>query len=452
MLISGSALTVHSFGAGLLVMLYNISMTKFQMILIGVFVVFLIGGVIIFSAYKGSSQNATTVVVWGTIPQTSFYNIVKETSLYQSKEYNIEYVEKTKENFDSDFIEALASGSGPDLFMLPGDKILKHQNKIMPIPYNVYTVRQFRDSFIEGTEIYLSPEGVLALPVFADPLVMYWNRSIFTDVKVTQPPKYWDEFYNLANLISKKDGALNISRSVVAFGEFANISHAKEIVLNLAMQAGTPVISWYGSNLVSVFADPFNKPIVPAEAAVNFYTEFGNPAKPSYSWNRSLPNSTNYFLSGDLALYFGFASEISSLQLKNPNLNFDVAMVPMSREGGTNVSFANFEAFAITKSSKNPSGAFAVASILSSTVGVSAFNKVMKLAPVRRDLLSQKPINAYESIFYDSAIRAKGWLDPSPTETDAVFKNMIESITSGRARTSEAIARAQRELSSLLSK
>jgi ABC-type glycerol-3-phosphate transport system substrate-binding protein len=191
---------------------------------------------------------------------------------------------------------------------------------------------------------------------------------------------------------------------------------------------------------------------MPAEAAVSFYTEFGNPAKPSYSWNRSLPNSTNYFLSGDLALYFGFASEISNIQLKNPNLNFDVAMVPMSREGGTNVSFANFEAFAIPKSSKNTSGAFAVASILSGPVGGSAFNKVMKLAPVRRDLLSKKPTSAYESIFYDSAIRAKGWLDPNPTETDAVFKNMIESITSGRARVSEAISRTQRELSGLLPK
>jgi len=425
-------------------------MTKFQMILMGIFVVFLIGGVIVFSAYKGSSQNAVNIVVWGTIPQTSFNNVIKETSLYQSKEYAIQYVEKTSENFDNDFIEALASGTGPDLFMLPSDKILKHKNKILPIPYNVYTVRQFRDSFIEGSEIYLAPEGVLALPVSTDPLVMYWNRSIFTDVKITQPPKYWDEFYNLVNLISKKDGALNISRSLVSFGEFANISHAKEIVLNLAMQAGTPVITWYGSNLMAVFSNSFDKPIMPAEAAVNFYTEFGNPAKPSYSWNRSLPNSTNYFLSGDLALYFGFASEISNLQLKNPNLNFDVAMVPMSREGGTNVSFANFEAFAITKSSKNPNGAFAVASILSGAEGVSAFNKVMKLAPVRRDLLSQKPTNAYESIFYDSAIRAKGWLDPSPTETDAVFKNMIESITSGRARAGEAISRAQRELSGLL--
>ncbi len=425
-------------------------MTKFQMILIGVFGIFVIGGVIVFSAYKGSSQNAVPVVIWGTISQTDFGSIIQETSLYQSKEFAVQYVEKSEEEFDADFIESLASGDGPDLFMLPSGKILKHRNKIFAVPYNVYTARQFKDSFIEGTEIYMALEGVLALPVSVNPLVMYWNRSIFTEVKLTQPPKYWDEFYNLANVISKKDGALNILRSAVAFGEFANISHAKEIVLNLAMQAGTPVTMWSGEKVESVFADSFGRPTIPAEAAVNFYTEFGNPSKPSYSWNRSLPNSANYFLGGDLALYFGFASEIKNLQLKNPNLNFDVAVMPISREGGVNVSFANFNAFAIAKSSKNANAAFGVMSILSGAEGAKAFNRVLKLPPARRDLLNQKPVNAYESVFYDSAIRAKAWLDPSPTDTNFIFKNMIESITSGRARTGEAVTKANRELVDLL--
>lgn len=424
-------------------------MTKFQMILIGLFVIFLIGGVIIFSTYRGSSKDIVTVVIWGTIPQTTFGNIIQETSLNQSKQFAIQYVEKTEENFDADFIEALASGTGPDIFVLENDKILKHRNKIFPIPYDVFTKRQFKDSFIEGSEIYMAPEGVLALPILVDPLIMYWNRSIFTKTKITQPPKYWDEFYDLANLISKKDGALDISRSAVALGEFANISHPKEIVLNLAMQAGTPVIEWGYSGGRSVFTDVSTSP---AESAVNFYTEFSNPSKPSYSWNRSLPNSTNYFLSGDLALYFGFADEIKNLQIKNPNLNFDVATVPLSREGGVNVSFAYFEGLAITKSSKKISASFSVISILSGKDAATAFSKYLMLPPARRDLLSQRPMNDYESIFYDSAIRAKSWLDPSPAETDLIFKDMIESITSGRARTSEAVVRANEGFSSLLAK
>ncbi|PIR40204.1 MAG: hypothetical protein COV33_01070 [Candidatus Zambryskibacteria bacterium CG10_big_fil_rev_8_21_14_0_10_34_34] len=434
-------------------MLYNINMTKFQLILTGIFGVFLIVGVIIFSSYRGSLGNAISIEIWGTMPQTTFNEAIKATSLHQSKEFTLQYVQKTEEEFDASFIEALASGNGPDIFMLGSEKILKHRNKIFAIPYEAFTTRQFKDSFIEGAEIYMAPEGFLALPITVNPLVMYWNRSIFTEVKITEPPKYWDEFYNLANQISKKDGALNISRSLVAFGEFGNISHAKEIVINLAMQAGTPVTIWGSNNkALSVFADSFNKSTIPAEAAVNFYTEFSNPAKSSYSWNRSLNNSTNYFLGGDLALYFGFANEISNLQIKNPNLNFDVATVPTSREGGVNVSYANFNSFAITKASKKISAAFSVISILTGKEGAMAFSKALRLPPARRDLLGQRQINSYESVFYDSAIRAKTWLDPSKGESDIVFRNMIESITSGRARTGEAVNRAHRELSTLLLK
>ena len=151
-------------------------------------------------------------------------------------------------------------------------------------------------------------------------------------------------------------------------------------------------------------------------------------------------------------MYFGFANEISNLQIKNPNLNFDVASVPISREGGVNVSYANFNSFAITKASKKISAAFSVISILTGKEGAMAFSKALRLPPARRDLLGQKQINSYESVFYDSAIRAKAWLDPSKGESDIVFRNMIESITSGRARTGEAVNRAHRELSTLLLK
>lgn len=427
-------------------------MTKFQVILTGIFGLFLVIGVIVFSAYRGSGENAAEVVVWGTIPQAVFADIIQQTSLYQSKEFKVQYVEHSAQDFDTAFIEALASGTGPDLFMLPSSKLLKHRNKIFPIPYDVFTERQFKDAFIEGAEVYMAPEGILALPVLADPLVMYWNRSIFRDARLTEPPKYWDEFYNLASLISKKDGALNISKSAVAFGEFSNISYAKEIVLNLAMQAGTPVVVWGNSDPINVFINSYNQPILPAEAAVNFYTEFGNPAKASYSWNRSLPNSTNYFLGGDLGLYFGKASEIANIQLKNPNLNFDVALVPVSREGGVDVSFTDFNAFAITKSSTKVNAAFRVASILSSAGAAAAFGQSLQLPPVRRDLLKVKPKDAYQSVFYQSAIRGKSWLDPDPALSQKVFQTMIESITSGRARTSEAVNNTSRELSALLSK
>ncbi len=431
-------------------------MSKFQIAVIGIFGLLIIVSVIVFARYKGSGARQIEVAIWGTIPGTDFTRIIEKTSLYNSKQIKVIYVEKNPSTFDRDFVEALAAGVGPDLFILPHDKIYKQKNKIILIPYKSFSERLFKDSFIEGAEIYLDREGIIALPIMVDPLVMYWNRSIFTDARITQPPKYWDEFYALAKDISIKDGALNISRSLVSLGEYKNVTNAKEIIATLMMQAGAPIVKREGDTIRIVMNESSCPKLIlpPAEAAVNFYTEFSNPVKPFYSWNRSMPLSATYFLSGDMALYFGFSSEIFDIQKKNPNLNFDLAAVPVSREPGSadckiNVSYAKFYGLAISRGSKNSNAAFAVASILSSNQGISAIAEVLNMPPVRRDLLSQKPTKAYQSVFYDSAILSKAWLDPDPEATSDIFSRMIDGITSGRERTSTAVSRASRELSDL---
>ncbi len=40
--------------------------------------------------------------------------------------------------------------------------------------------------------------------------------------------------------------------------------------------------------------------------------------------------------------------------------------------------------------------------------------------------------DVYGEIFQESALIARGWLDPSPKESDKAFKSMVENITSGR--------------------
>ena len=70
--------TVHSFDRAVSFMLYNISMTKFQLVLTGIFGAFLIVGVIIFSSYRGNSGDTISVVIWGTIPWFQFQRIIRK--------------------------------------------------------------------------------------------------------------------------------------------------------------------------------------------------------------------------------------------------------------------------------------------------------------------------------------------------------------------------------------
>lgn len=87
---------------------------------------------------------------------------------------------------------------------------------------------------------------------------------------------------------------------------------------------------------------------------------------------------------------------------------------------------------------------------LTSFENIAQFSVNLGLPPVRRDVLTNKPTDAIGSVFYDSALMSKSWFDPDSDETDDIFKNMIESVTSGRARLGEAINLADQELGLLL--
>jgi ABC-type glycerol-3-phosphate transport system substrate-binding protein len=412
----------------------------------------------VFALSKSSeNQQSAQLVVWGTIPEEAFTAAKDASSLSGNKQITFTYVRKDPAVFNADLVEALSNGQGPDIIMLRDDNLFKNRNKIFTIPYQNYTERMFKDTFIEGAEVNMAPSGILAVPFMIDPLVMYWNRDIFTGNLLSKPPKYWDEFYasvpgatstdSLINLITRKDVSANITQSALSLGEYKNVNNAKEILSMLLLQSGTPITTRGSDGLVSVLNSQFNYSVAPSYSAVNFYTQFSNPTSPSYTWNRSLPNSLVYFLSGKLATYIGFASEIFNIQAKNPNLNFDVTYVPQIRQPGSptpkQVTFAHIWSLAIVKQSPNIAASYTAIMGLTESSAIAALDAYLNLPPVRRDLLSTSPSNnPYLKVFYDSSLFSHTWLDPDAQSTDTIFRDMIESITSGRARTSEALSKA----------
>lgn len=426
-------------------------MSKFQLILIGVFGIFILVGVLIFAFYRGAGEAQVPVVVWGTMPLESFSYVISTLPISKDKTVSVSYVYKPEVRFDKDFIEALASSVGPDIIFLNQDSILAQRNKLYVIPYQSMPERTFKDTYIEESELFLDSTGVVAVPVTVDPLMMYWNRDIFSSEGVAQPPKYWDEFFNLSRQFTKKDGALNITRATVPFGEYSNVTNAKEILSTLMMQAGSPIVARDQNGYRSALSDnPVSSAVMPAISALNFYTDFSNPTKTHYSWNRSLPSSQFMFLAGDLAVYFGFASELPLLKIKNPNLNFDVAQMPQSRNASSKITFGTMQGLAITKASRNPSAAFTVINGLSTPDAIAAFAQFQGLPPVHRELLTRGNINPNQALFYTSALISRAWYDPNKVATRTIFKNMIESVTSGRLYASDAIQNGEQELYQLL--
>ncbi len=429
-------------------------MSNFQLIFTGIFVMLILIGVAVFAAFGGlnGGSGIGSVVVWGTADQTTVDRVLQDLRQNDKTLLNVNYIQKTPNTYAADLVNAMASGTGPDLFLVAQDQVMLFADKITQIPYSEVSQSTFVNSFIDEGQLFLTEQGALALPLLVDPLVMYWNRDMFAAAGIAQPPLYWSDLIVLAPKITSLDPSLNIKKSAVALGEWGNIANAKAILTTLFLQAGDNIVSRdaNGASVVVFGTTPPNASENPAISALNFYTEFANPSKTTYSWNRSLPSSQSAFTAGDLALYFGMASEYKALSSRNPNLRFGVASLPQIQGSSIKLTFGQMTGVAVARTAPNPAGAVVVAQKLTSVIAVAAFAQATGLPPVRRDVPVDTSNDAALAVFAQSALIARAWLDLDKQKTDQLFGNMIESVISGKSQSNEAVGEVSQSLGALL--
>lgn len=419
--------------------------SKFQIITLAVFVVFIAVGVASFALYKGNSSSTTipAVTFWGTFPADTFNNYVAKINAKLPQPITVTYVQKRADTFSQEFISALARGQGPDGLLIPVDMILPHYDKLAAIPFSALPQRTFIDSYIEEANIYLNSSGIIAIPFTVDPLVMYWNRDIFNSAGIATYPKYWDEFTGLNKKLTLKDQNGNVRKSAIALGDFTNVSNAREILGTLMMQSGNPITMTDKDGFIqSTIKTSASVSPVPA---IEFFTQFSNPSSANYSWNRGMALSKSAFLSGTLATYFGFSSELADIRIKNPNINFDVAPLPQLRNGNIKAAYAKMNGFSIVRSSPNPNAVFQVISILTDPTNLSELNQTLYLPTVRRDVIAQGSNDPYITIFNQAALIARTWLDADTAKSRDIFGRMIQAVTSGSKTTFQAVQDAGEE-------
>lgn len=430
-------------------------MSTFQLIVTTVFAAFIIVGVGVFALFGGvfGGSGVGTVVVWGTLPQAQADYLLDSLRSTDKSLQDTRYVEQDATNYESLLLNAMASGSAPDLFMVTQEQLGAFEDKVLPIPYGVVSQSTFGSSYIDEGTLFLTPQGALALPFSVDPLVMYYNRDLLSGAGVASAPQYWNDLLSLSPKLTALDSSQNVKRAAVALGAWSNIAYAKEILSTLFIQAGEPVVVRNAQGaLVAVFGQNQQQDgsqSGAAESALRFYTEFGNPSKTTYSWNKSLPRSDAAFAAGQLAVYFGSMSEYAGISNRNPNLRFGVTLMPQL-QGGSPSTFGVLTGLAIPRGARNPNGAVAVAQKLTSTTAANVLLQSQGLLSARRDIAPETSGNAALAVFVQSALIARGWVDPNPSQSDAVFKAMIESVVSGRQEPAAAVSDAAQEFSHLL--
>ena len=291
----------------------------FEIALIGIFALAGLVGLFFLANYEPEDsvterRFGEQVLIWGSLDEQVMQDMLFELSQTDKAFEVVTYREVDARTFDSELINAIAEGQSPDLVIMPHTLLVSYRSKLQPISFDTIDARTFRDTYIDGAEIFMRNDGIYGIPFAVDPLVMYWNRDIFSSSGLAQAPKTWESLMSqTTKAIVRTNDELAITQSAIAFGEYSNVLHAKDVLAMLFMQAGTNLVEEGVEGYQVTLNENSGGGLSPGDAVLSFYTQFATPNKDVYSWNRSKRLDRTEFLNGTLAMYFGKGSEQSAL-------------------------------------------------------------------------------------------------------------------------------------------
>lgn len=420
------------------------------------FLVFITVILIIRNVGGGSGTDPANLEFWGVYDTRQNLNKIINTFKQIDPGVKINYRLFSYEDYEKALVDALAAGTGPDVFMIHHTWLAKHKNKMAPIPsesklkdYQFMTAVDFKNQFVEVANEDLILDGkIYAIPLYVDTLALYYNRDMFNTAGIATPPKNWEEFNEDVKLLTKFDKQGNIIQAGAAMGTAKNINRSSDILASLMIQNGTVMTN------ATKTAVTFTKPVGgqrPGENALEYYSDFANPLKEVYSWNESQHYSIDAFTEGAVAMMFNYSHQIPVIQKRFSRLNFAIAPMPQFSELDAR-TYANYWAVGVSTTSKYQDAAWRFVSYLGSKDGSLIYLTETSRPAARRDVVDIQRNDPQLGVFAVQSLTAKSWLQVDNNAVEQILATAIEDVNLKRQTVRNALRAAESAINVLISK
>jgi ABC-type glycerol-3-phosphate transport system substrate-binding protein len=389
----------------------------------------------------GDDQEAAgEVILWGTLPEPEMNKVVQEFNP-QAKTYRVVYKQVREEVFSQTLLEALANGAGPDLIMAPYQILLAQAPRIYPFPAVSFGEKAFKDTYVDGAAVLYTPSGALALPVSVDPMVLFYNRTLFSKHGIPNPPSYWDEIVGMVPALTLANTQGQFQESGIALGA-PNTTYGKDILMAIVGQLGQiPVLTQYNQDgaFSTVLA---NSPVteggdvLPLSAATRYFVQFADPTQRTYSWSQYAGKADDQFVAEKLAMYVGYASELNTLRARNPKADLSMTYFPQTRGYNTFTMGMQMYGIAALKSSKNLVTALNVEAQFAGPGVSPTIAGILGAVPALRSYANTPGLDV---VISRSMLVARGWYDSFPKESENYFASMMSDIINNRYGVTDAV-------------
>ncbi|MEK7213220.1 MAG: extracellular solute-binding protein [Patescibacteria group bacterium] len=340
------------------------------------------------------------------------------------------------DEFYQRLVEALAEDRGPDIVSIRSKALRAFQSKLAPMPasFNDTTVVIEKTTFGQNTVVtqtvkpLLTPSQldkeyvqavkndvildgqIYGLPLSLDTMAIYYNKDLLDRSSVPEPPKTWEEFAVAVKKITKYDKQTNkITQSGAALGAGNNIPGADDLLSILFAQSGVDFVNRGGAAVFNSVPQNKERGVeTPSMGVMNFYTDFANSTRDTYTWNEEMPNALDKFVNGSLGFFFGYAYHYPIIKSRAPQLNFGLLpMLQLNAERPVNA--ANYWVQAVVGKSPRQNEAWGLIDYLAHSPANKIYLDATNRPTALRLYVAAQKEKEELAPFIDGALIAKSW-------------------------------------------
>lgn len=410
--------------------------------------------ILILKGIGGGSAQSATLQFWGVFDERSDFEKVIRDFQSQNPGIKVLYQQFSYEDYERNLVDALASGTGPDVLMIHNTWLPKHGDKLKSMPDSMpgekkplLTIQDYKTNFVDvAFGDFVFGNKIYGLPLYVDTLALFYNKDIFNSYGISSPPQDWEDFNYDVETITRLDSSGQISQSGASIGTARNINRSTDLLTALMIQTGVRMTD--DDNKTASFANSVNNTPV-GELALKYYTDFANPLVKTYTWNDVQHYSVDAFTQGKTAMMFNYSHEVEVLKNKAPRLNFSVA--PMPQVSSTDVrNYASYWGVGVSAGSKFPNESWKFINYLSSKEGAQSYLSATFRPSARRDLIELQRNDLELGVFAIQALSARSWFQIDNTAVETIFADMIDDVNFGRSSVKNSLQNAESKVNVLM--
>lgn len=392
---------------------------------------------------------------WGTFDNPEDINQLINDYTAIHPNIKITYRKLREDEFEQVLLDALAEDRGPDIISVTNVDMDKWLPKLIPLPATTelayqYTTKslglkeetvvevrktaslstlQLHDQFLDvvygdavrGGEIY-------GLPLTVDTLVMFYNRDLFNNAGLAQPPATWSELQGHVTRLTFQNRDGELIQSGAAIGTVSNVERGVDVLSLLMLQNGARLAEG-GQVLFHQLPPGGQRTYNPGPEAIRFYTDFANPTKEVYTWNDKFPRSIDAFIQGKVAIIFGYNQHRQYIEAhRQGKLNYDVVKVPQI-EGRPEINIARYPIQTVSRKTKHVNEAWDFVQFITRRDEVKKYLTSTKRLTALRALVSDQVSNDELKVFAEQLLTSVSWYHgKNASAMENVFSDMVTSV------------------------